>query len=268
MTTKLDARVLDPRSGIDISTYVSVSHSWNVSYSWNPNLEPRLQRLPHFRNRMKLLTFLTAGPPWDKSDEQPKDTWLLLPSGLVWSDPDFSIDFVVSRACLAVGSQWHWSGRRVRAWCDLMKRCSTSSICLQTDAPKFAVGTCSNVLHWKNARPLLSLWMKSSAESTREQEGGYYYLGIAGYISWVMIGIIPRIRFLSVERAIPLAAAVLKKNLLVVHAVKELPLGNCNSGSRDWLAWVDITNNTTMVKPRATHRRRLDMPVRYAVMIQ
>jgi hypothetical protein len=59
-----------------------------------------------------------------------------------------------------------------------------------------------------------------------------------------MIGIIPRIRFLGVERANSLAAAVLKKILLVAHAVKELPLGNCNSGSRDWLAWLDNTNNT------------------------
>jgi hypothetical protein len=126
----------------------------------NPNVEPRLQQLPHFRNRIKLLTFLTAGPPEDKSDEdeQPKDTWLLLPSGLVWSDPDFSIDLGVLRACLAVGSQWHWSGRRMRAWCDLiMKRCSKSSICIQTDTPKFSVGTCSNVLHWKQSQPLLSL---------------------------------------------------------------------------------------------------------------
>jgi hypothetical protein len=42
----------------------------------------------------------------------------------------------------------------------------------------------------------------------------------------------------------PLAAAVLENNLLALHAVKELPLGNCNSGSRVWLAWVNNTNNT------------------------
>jgi hypothetical protein len=48
--------------------------------------------------------------------------------------------------------------------------------------------------------------------------------------------------------------------------VKEMLLGNCSSGSRVWLG--STTNTTQTMEPLTTHRRRLDMPVRYAIIIR
>jgi hypothetical protein len=64
-----------------------------------------------------------------------------------------------------------------------MMRCSTSSICVQADAPSFPLAHVQMSFTGNNFDPFFLSDMTSSADY-REQKGGYYdYLGIVGYIN-------------------------------------------------------------------------------------